>query len=88
MQIKIILTKIKNNVPAKIVSIRTDAAFLKKLDAYGIRPGINIKKKMALPGKGPVIITVSNTEIAIGYVTAEKILVEANGNEYSTNRKS
>lgn len=59
------------------VSIATGGAGLaNKLDAMGVRRGATILKKSACIARGPIVILVGGTEIAIGYGMASKIMVE------------
>ena len=48
----------------------------RKIDMIGIRVGMEIKVVSRQWMKGPVIIRVGNTEVAIGYRMADKILVK------------
>ena len=48
----------------------------KKLNDLGLREGISVEKISNMIFEGPVIVKVSQTEIAIGYKMAEKIIVE------------
>ncbi|NSW92723.1 MAG: ferrous iron transport protein A [Firmicutes bacterium] len=66
----------RNAQSGTIVSIYGGIGMLRRLEALGIRVGGKITKKSALIGRGPVIIAVGNTEIAVGYGMASRILVE------------
>lgn len=73
---KLALTSMKNAQSGTVISINGCGGMLGRLEALGIRIGARITKKSALIGRGPVIIAVGNTEIAIGYGMASRILVE------------
>jgi ferrous iron transport protein A len=60
-----------------IMAINGGHGLVEKLDALGIRTGKEITKVNSQWMKGPVIIRSGNTEIAIGYGMARKIMVEA-----------
>lgn len=70
------LTAMKNGQAGVLVEINGGAGMRAKLEAMGVRLGARITKKSALMGGGPVIIGVGNTEIAIGYGMASRILME------------
>lgn len=66
-----------NNIQSGIVTtISGGGGMCMRLEALGIRVGSRIKKKSALIGSGPVIVSVGNTEIAIGHGMASRIFVE------------
>jgi len=59
-----------------IIVIKGGYGLVKKFDALGIRPGKEVTKVNSQWMKGPVIIRSGNTEIALGYGMANKIMVE------------
>ena len=59
-----------------IMAINGGHGLVEKLDALGIRTGKEITKVNSQWMKGPVMIRSGNTEIAIGYGMAHKIMVE------------
>lgn len=58
-----------------IVDIVGGRGVVSRLMALGIRPGKKITKKSAMIMRGPIVIQVDSTEIALGYGIAQKILV-------------
>jgi len=70
------LSAMKNMQYGIVVVINGGKEMCKRLEALGIHIGSKIKKKSSLLGFGPVIVTVGNTEIAIGYGMASRIFVE------------
>ena len=62
---------------SRIVEIAGGKTTHQKLDALGIRVGVNIKNVSSLMLRGPVVIMVGSTQIAIGRGMANKIMVEA-----------
>jgi len=51
-----------------------------KMDALGIRPGSSVKKISSALGRGPVVLRVSGTDVALGFGMAKKIRVRVPGN--------
>lgn len=70
------LTQIGNGRYAKVIELRGGHRFAGKLEAMGIVPGAMIRKKSAALMKGPIIIEKGETQFAIGYAMAQKIMVE------------
>jgi ferrous iron transport protein A len=48
----------------------------KRLDAMGIRPGVNLVKVAGQLFGGPVVVQVGNAQMAVGFGMAKKILVK------------
>lgn len=75
---RITLVSMSNGQSGIIYAIRGGRGMTTRLEALGVRIGAEIIKKSSLMRGGPVIIAVGNTEIAIGYGMASKIIVEVN----------
>ncbi|MBW2610287.1 MAG: ferrous iron transport protein A [Deltaproteobacteria bacterium] len=73
------LNEIPINTSGKIVEINGGRRLFAKLEAMGIKIGDVITKTSAQWMKGPVIIRKGNTDVAIGYGMAGKIMVETSG---------
>jgi len=73
---RLALSAMKNTQSGIVVSINGGGGMCKRLEALGIRIGSRIKKKSAFIGFGPVIVSVGNTEIAIGHGMTSRIFVE------------
>jgi len=73
---KLRLSMMKNMQSGIVVAINGGGGMCKRLEALGIRLGSRIKKKSALVGFGPTIVSIGNTEIAIGHGMAVRIFVE------------
>jgi Fe2+ transport system protein FeoA len=69
------ITNLKNGTIAKIKSIK-DIKDMNKLKSMGIFPGNIIIKKSNSIMKGPIIIQIGKTQIAIGYKIAQNIIIE------------
>lgn len=51
-----------------------------KLDALGIRPGSSVTKISHALGRGPVVLRVNGTDVALGFGMAKKIRVRVSRN--------
>ncbi len=60
----------------KVTSVRGGHGFRARLDALGIRPGMKITKVSGQIMRGPIIVKVGNSQVAIGFGMARHILVE------------
>lgn len=73
------LQQLKPGNTAQIKSIDLDEQTADKLAAMGLVKGQFITR---LPGRSPVVVSVSGTEVAIGRETAKKIMVTAKKNTF------
>ncbi|MGB7053713.1 MAG: FeoA family protein [bacterium] len=60
----------------KVVEVNGGHGFKKRLEAMGIRPGMKITKISGQIMRGPVIVKVGTTQIAIGFGMARRVVVE------------
>lgn len=77
------LARMKEGRIGVITSIIGGGKFLLKLESMGIRPGSKVRKISNLFQRGPVVIHVGGTEVAIGHRMARRILVNLNSLERS-----
>jgi len=70
------LTLMKEGERGKVVEIQGGWGLLKKLDALGIRIGTEVMKVSSQIMRGPVIVRVGNTQVAIGFGMATRVVVE------------
>ncbi len=70
------LTRMSSGQTGTVVQIAGGLNLTQRLQALGIRPGKNITKVSGMFGHGPVTVQVDNTQIAIGFGMAGKIIVE------------
>jgi len=49
---------------------------IRRLEAMGIRPGKKVTKVSSMLFRGPVTLKIDNTQVAIGFGMARKIVVE------------
>lgn len=82
------LTEMRIGQKGTIVKIIGGTGSLAKLEALGIRIGAEVVKKSALIARGPVIVAIGGTEIAMGYGMAQKIRVEVDEREDIAYRQS
>lgn len=75
-QSRLILSAMKNGQSGKVVAINGGLAMRGRLEALGLRINSRITKKSGFFKSGPVIVSVGNTDVAIGYGMASRILVE------------
>jgi len=77
------LTRMEEGRIGVISSIIGGGKFLLKLESMGIRPGSKVRKVSNLFHKGPVVIQVGGTEVAVGHRMARRILINPNSTEKS-----
>jgi ferrous iron transport protein A len=59
----------------KVITMHGGRGMTAKLEALGIRPGVVITKVSGQIMRGPVIIRVGNTQVAIGFGMARRVIV-------------
>jgi ferrous iron transport protein A len=70
------LTRMKEGEKGKVVDIQGGWGLIRKLEALGIRIGTEIVKVSSQLMRGPIIVRVGNTQVAIGFGMARKIIIE------------
>lgn len=70
------LTDMESGQKGKVVSIQGGQGLHARLDALGIRPGVSITKISGQIMRGPIIVRVGATRIAIGFGMARRVEVE------------
>ncbi len=73
---EISLINLPEGKKAVIKKLEGGREFLRKLEALNIRVGKIIKKITGQPFRGPIVIEVDNTKVAIGRGMAMRIYVE------------
>ena len=76
---RISLAQMQTGQRGKIVEINGGYGLARKLDALGIRVGKEITKISAQWMRGPVLLRQDNTQAALGFGMASKVLVELSG---------
>jgi len=59
-----------------VVEILGGRGMINRLSALGIRPGLRVTKVGAMFMRGPVTIQIGNTQVAIGFGMANRVIVE------------
>lgn len=70
------LTRMRKGERGKIVDIQGGWGLLRKMETLGIKQGTEIVKVSSQLMRGPITIRVGNTQVAIGFGMARKIMVE------------
>ncbi len=70
------LAEMKVNETGVIVSLAEGDQFQSKMNSLNIRIGKKLKKVSNSILKGPVVIEMDNTQVAIGFGMAQKIFLE------------
>jgi len=70
------LTEMRQGQTGNVVRLMGGGGFVNRMQTLGIRPGVRVVKKSTLFGRGPVILQVGGTEIALGYGRATRVIVE------------
>jgi len=70
------LTRMRQGERGKIVDIQGGWGLLRKMETLGIKQGTEIVKVSSQLMRGPITIRVGNTQVAIGFGMARRIMVE------------
>ena len=62
-----------------VMSVEGGMGAAQRLESLGIRPGARISKISAHFFKGPVVVSVNNRRLALGYGLAQKVFVRTEG---------
>ncbi len=69
------LTQLKSNEKAKVTAINGGFGFIRRVETLGIREGAEIKKISSQLMRGPITIQIGNSQVALGFGMAQKIIV-------------
>ena len=70
------LAQMRTGQTGTVVGVLGGLGLIRRLDALGIRPGRKVTKLSSTLFSGPVILRVDNTQVAVGFGMARKIIVE------------
>jgi ferrous iron transport protein A len=70
------LAEMKTGQTGIVVGVLGGHGLIRRLDALGIRPGKKVTKLSSTLFRGPVTLRVNNTQVAVGFGMARKIIVE------------
>ena len=76
---RISLARMRAGQKGKIIRISGGHGIAGKLEALGIRQGQEIKKISDQWMKGPILLQHGNSQVALGFGMASKVLVEITG---------
>jgi ferrous iron transport protein A len=71
------LAEMRTGQTGTVVGVLGGPGLIRRLDALGIRPGRKVTKLSSTLFRGPVILRVDNTQVAVGFGMARKIIIEA-----------
>ncbi len=66
----------KKGEMGKVISIDGGYGLRRNMENLGMRSGVLVKKKSTVYKRGPVIVELGGTELAIGFGKAMKVTVE------------
>ena len=78
---RVVLTRMRAGQKGKIIRISGGRGIAAKLESIGIRQGEEIKKINDQWMRGPVLVRHRNTQLALGFGMASKVLVEIGGED-------
>ena len=70
------LAEMRTGQTGTVVGVMGGHSLIRRLDALGIRPGRKVTKLSSTLFSGPIILRVNNTQVAVGFGMARKIIVE------------
>jgi len=70
------LAQMRTGQTGTVVEVMGGHGLIRRLDALGIRQGKKVTKLSSTLFHGPVILRADNTQVAIGFGMAKKIIVE------------
>ena len=79
--IRVSLVQMRPGQKGRIVEINGGYGLAQKLEALGIRTGKEITKISAQLMRGPVLLRQDNTQAALGFGMASRVLVEVTGED-------
>jgi ferrous iron transport protein A len=71
------LVEMRTGQTGTVVGVLGGHGLIQRLDALGIRPGKRVIKLNSTLFRGPVMLRVDNTQVAVGFGMARKIIVQA-----------
>jgi ferrous iron transport protein A len=69
------LTQMKTGERGTIIELYGGYGMVARLEAMGIRPGVMLTKVSSQIMRGPVTVKIGNTQVAIGFGMARKVIV-------------
>ena len=75
-KIQLALSQMQGDQTGTVIQILGGRGLIRRLDALGIRPGKKVTKISSTLFRGPITLRTNQTQVAIGFGMAKKILVE------------
>jgi ferrous iron transport protein A len=66
----------KSGERGTVLAIQGGHGLARRLNSLGVRPGKRVSKVGSMFMRGPVTIQIDNTQIALGFGMADKVVVE------------
>jgi ferrous iron transport protein A len=76
MMQKLDLTRLQEGESGVVVDVQGGHGLIRRLESLGIRVGKKVTKVSSQLMRGPVTVRVDNSEVAMGFGMARKIVVE------------
>jgi len=73
---QVTLAEMKAGQTGVVIEVLGGYGLIRRLDALGIRLGKKVTKLSSTLFRGPAILKVNNTQVAVGFGMAKKIIVE------------
>jgi len=70
------LTDMQAGQTGKVTRVHGGHGFRRRLEALGMRPGMKVTKVSGQIMRGPIVVKIGNTQIAIGFGMAYRVFVE------------
>jgi ferrous iron transport protein A len=70
------LAEMRTGQTGTVVGVLGGHRLIRRLDALGIRPGKKVTKLSSALFRGPIMLRVNSTQVAVGFGMARKIIVE------------
>ena len=75
-KIQLALSQMQGDQTGTVIQILGGRGLIRRLDALGIRPGKKVTKISSTLFRGPITLRTNQTQVAIGFGMANKIIVE------------
>ena len=70
------LANMETGQSGMVMEFRSGSGLIRRLEEMGVRAGKKVTKVSGMPLRGPVVVQVGGTRIALGHGMAMKVIVE------------
>jgi len=70
------LAEMRSGQSGTVIEVLGGHGLVHRLEALGIRPGKKVTKISSALFRGPVVLKVDNTQVAVGFGMAKKIIIQ------------